>query len=270
MPSYGFWSGTISFSLVAIPVRLVSALGPGRVAFHLLHKKDHSPLERRMFCPKDGKIVPPEEIVRGYEIAPGRQVTVSDAELASVSPRRSRTIEISEFIDLAEVDPLYFDSPYYLVPLKGGEKAYALLAAALKKTGQAGVAKFVLAEREYPVLISSKDGALAVNTLRYRAEILPGPALPKESGKFTAAAKKTFVAAIRKMSADFAPEKYADRRREQLRALIKKKTARKAVVTAPEVAEQAAAAGIEDLMASLQESMRQLKQADEQKKHQHP
>jgi len=266
MPSYGFWSGTISFSLVAIPVRLVNALGPGRVAFHLLHKKDHSPLERKMVCPKDGKIVPAEEIVRGFELAPGRQITISDEELASVSPKRSQTIEIAEFIDLAEVDPLYYDYPYYLIPLKGGEKAYALLAAALAKAGKAGVAKFVLADREYPVLISSRDGALAVNTLHYRAELLPGPAVPKgDKGD-----KKDLVSAIKKLRAAFKPEKYADRHREKLLALINKKKTKKAIVTAPEIASEEAGEGVEELMASLQESMRQLKQADEQKKRQHP
>ncbi len=269
MPSYGFWSGTISFSLVAIPVRLVNALGPGRVAFHLLHKKDHAPLQRQMLCPKEGKIVPPEEIVRGYEIGPDRQIAISDEELASLSPQRSRTIEIAEFIDLAEVDPLYFDSPYYLIPLKGGEKAYALLAAALQKTGKAGVAKFVLAEREYPVLISCKEGALAVNTLHYRSELLPGPVIPKGKDIFTAAAKRKFVAAIKEMSSGFAPARYADQRRASLLKLIKRKTAQKAIVTAPESAEEEAGAGVEELMASLQESMRQLRQADEQKNRKH-
>ena len=267
MPSPGFWSGTISFSLVAIPVRLVSALGPGRVAFHLLHKKDHSPLQRKMFCPKEGKIVLPEEIVRGYEITPGRQITISDEELGSVSPEKSRTIEITEFISRSEVDPIYYGAPYYLVPLKGGEKAYALLAAALEKTGKVGVAKFVLDEREYPVLIGSRDGALAVNTLHYCSEILPGPT--KAVTKFTAADKDRLKDNIAKMAADFTPDKYADRRREALLEMINKKIAKKAVVEAPEVEEEEAAAGVDDLMASLQASMRQIRKADEEKKHKH-
>jgi len=266
-PSPGFWSGTISFSLVAIPVRLVSALGPGRLAFHLLHKKDHSPLQRAMVCPREGKIVPREDIVRGFEVSPGKQIIISDEELASLSPERSRTIEITEFISLAEVDPLYYDAPYYLVPLKGGEKAYALLAAALKKANKAGVAKFVLDEREYPVLIGSREGALAVNTLHYSGEILPGPV--KTAAKFAAADKDKIKGHIAKMAADFRPDKYADERKETLLAAINKKIAKKAVVEAPEIAEEEAGEGVEELMASLQESMRRIKKADEEKKRKH-
>ena len=169
----GMWSGTISFSLVAIPVRLVKSVEPGRVSFHLLHNKDFSPLERRMFCPEEEKIVPPDEIVKGYEIEPGKHILVTGEELESVSPDRSRTIEITEFIDIREVDPIYYDHPYFLVPLKGGEKSYSLLAECMHRTNKAGLAKFVLDEREYVVLILSRDGALAVSTLHYSDEILP-------------------------------------------------------------------------------------------------
>ena len=138
------WSGTISFSLVAIPVHLVKAVEPGRVSFRMLHSKDYSPLQRRMVCPQEEKPVTPEEIVRGYEIAPGNYILITDDELESVSPERSRTIEIVEFIDMGEVDPVYYDHPYYLVPSKGGEKAYSLLVEVMQRTGKAGLARFVL------------------------------------------------------------------------------------------------------------------------------
>src|SRR5512145_2537431 len=114
----GIWSGTISFSLVAIPVQVVRAVAPGRISFRMLHSTDYSPLSRRMFCPAQEEMIPSEEIVRGYEIGPERYLPVSDEELASVSPERSRTIEIVDFIDMAEVDPVYYDRSYYLVPLK--------------------------------------------------------------------------------------------------------------------------------------------------------
>jgi DNA end-binding protein Ku len=120
MPSHGLWSGTVSFSLVAIPVRLVPAVEPGRVSFRLLHNKDYSPLERRMFCPKHQTIVPREEIIRGYETAPGKYITITDEELESVSPETSRTIEITEFVDKDEIDPIYYNHPFFLAPLKGG------------------------------------------------------------------------------------------------------------------------------------------------------
>jgi DNA end-binding protein Ku len=149
VPVQGIWSGTISFSLVAIPVQLVKAIEPGRISFRTLHSKDYSPLARRMFCPEEGVLVPPDEIIRGYEIGPDRYILVTDEELESLSPERSRTIEIIEFIDLKEVDLIYYGHPYYLVPMKGGEKAYRLLAEAMRRTNKAGLAKFVLREREY-------------------------------------------------------------------------------------------------------------------------
>ena len=129
---HGIWSGTVSFSLVAIPVHLVKAVEPGRVSFRTLHRKDYSPLARRMFCPKEEVLVPPEEIIRGFEIGPDKYIVVTDEELEAVSPERSRTIEISEFIDMSEVDSIYFDHPYYLVPGKGGRK---ILSAAGRNNG---------------------------------------------------------------------------------------------------------------------------------------
>src|SRR5512144_2056076 len=111
MAVQGIWSGTISFSLVAIPVRLVKAIEPGHVSFHLLHNKDYSRLSRKMFCSAENIMVPPDEVVRGYEIVPGKYLVMTDEELESVSPERSRTIEIVDFVDAREVDPLYFDHP---------------------------------------------------------------------------------------------------------------------------------------------------------------
>jgi len=256
-PAQGIWSGTISFSLVAIPVRLVRAADPGRVSFRLLHNKDYSPLQRRMFCPEEEDIVPPEEIVRGYEIALGRHVLITDEELESVAPDRSRTIEIAEFIDLAEVDPVYYDHPYFLVPLKGGEKAYRLLAEALRRTNKAGVAKFVLGEREYLVTVRNRDGALALSTLHYSSEILPEaqPSGKEENeGAETAAIKKY----IKEMLTEFAPGKYSDGRRKRLMEILKKKAAGRAPVEAPEIEEEPAE-GVADLVAALEESMRRMK-----------
>jgi DNA end-binding protein Ku len=258
--SQGIWSGTISFSLVAIPVRLVKSVEPGRVSFHLLHSKDYSPLERKMFCPEEGKVVTHEEIVRGYEIEPGKHVIMTDEELESVSPDRSRTIEITEFIDLQEVDPIYYDHPYFLVPLKGGEKSYCLLAESLKRTSRAGVAKFVLDEREYLVLIMSRDGALAVSTLHYSDEIAP-PAADRVSSA-TGATKEeinTVKKSIQGMMSAFTPEKYSNSRREKLLEIVTKKEKKKAAIEAPELEEEEKTEGMADLMSALEKSMRLVK-----------
>ena len=256
---HGIWSGTISFSLVAIPVQLVKAVEPGRVSFHLLHSKDYSPLTRKMFCPQEEVLIPPDEIIRGYEIGPGQYLPITDEELESLSPERSRTIEIVEFIDMQEVDPIYFDHPYYLVPAKGGEKAYALLAEVMRRTNKAGLARFVLHEREYLVAVKSTEGALALVTLHYHDEILPAEDIEPAAGKIDAAETSRLKQSIEKMLTDFKPGRYADERRQRLMDLLKEKAKETAPVEAP-VVEEAEGAGPPDLIAALEESMRQVKQ----------
>ena len=252
------WSGTISFSLVAIPVHLVKAVKPGRISFRTLHGKDYSPLARKMFCPKQERIIPPDEIIRGYEIGPDRYIPITDEELESVSPERSRTIEIIEFIDMNEVDPIYYDHPYYLVPLKGGEKAYRLLAEVMHRTNRAGLAKFVLAEREYLVAVKSTEGALTLITLHYSDEVLPDEGLAPKEGKVEAKEKKRLEKNIRKMMADFDPGKYADQRREKVMALLKQKLKEQAVVEGPAMEEEDVE-GPPDLVAALEKIMHDVK-----------
>jgi len=224
----------------------------------MLHGKDYSPLQRRMFCPEEDRIVSSDEIIRGYEIGPDKYILISDEELESVSPERSRTIEIIEFIDMEEVDPIYYDHPYYLVPLKGGEKAYRLLAEAMRRTNRAGLAKFVLAEREYLVAVKSTGGALVLITLHYSEEILPDEDLSPKEEKIEDEEKVRMGKNIKRMIADFDPEKYADRRRKKIMDLLKKKTKEKAPVEAP-AAEEEEGAGPADLVAALKESMRKVK-----------
>ena len=257
MAEQAIWSGTISFSLVAIPVQLVKAVETGRVSFRMLHGKDYSPLQRRMFCPEEEKAVSPDEIIRGYELGPDKYILITDEELESVSPERSRTIEIVEFIDMREVDPIYYDHPYYLVPSKGGEKAYRLLVEVMRRTNKAGLAKFVLGEREYLVAVKSTGGALALITLHYSEEILPDEDFAPKKENIEPEEKSRMKKFIKKMIADFKPEKYADERRKKIMNLLKKKEKEKAPVEAPEVEEEGE--GPADLVAALQESMRKVK-----------
>jgi len=253
------WSGTISFSLVAIPVQLVKAIEPGRISFRMLHSKDYSPLQRRMYCPEEETIVSPDEIIRGYEIPPVKYILITDEEFESVSTERSRTIEIVEFIDMKEVDSIYYDHPYYLVPSKGGEKAYQLLVEAMRQTNKAGLAKFVLGEREYLVAVKSTEDALVLITLHYSEEILPSKnILPKEE-KIEGGEKSHIKKRIQKMMAEFNPEKYADGRRKKIMYLLKKKAKEKASVEAPEIKEEEGE-GPADLIAALQQSMRKVKE----------
>ncbi|MFZ5449934.1 MAG: Ku protein [Thermodesulfobacteriota bacterium] len=262
---HGIWTGTISFSLVAIPVQLVKLVDPGRVSFRLLHGKDYSPLSRTMFCPEEESPVLPEEIIRGYEISPGEYLPITDEELESVSPERSRTIEIVEFIDIKEVAPVYFDHPYYLIPLKGGEKSYRLLVEVMRRTNKAGLARFVLHEREYLVAVKSTEGALVLITLHYHEEILSAKDIAPKEGEVAAKEKSRIKEKIKKMLADFNPGKYADIRRNRIMNLLKKMEKEKALVEPPE-AEEAAGEGPADLIAALEESMRKVRKGMRQVK----
>lgn len=254
----GIWSGTISFSLVAIPVQLVRAVAPGRISFRMLHATDYSPLTRRMYCPDQEEMVPAGEIVRGYELGPDRYLPVTDEELASVSPERSRTIEIIDFIDMAEVDPVYFDHPYYLLPLKGGEKSYRLLAEVMAQTNRAGLARFVLAEREHLVAIRSISGALSLITLHYSEEVLSGNVPAPKDKNSDPIVKNRIKGEIKSMLAEFDPSKYADNRRQRILELLEAKAKETAPVKAPSIEEETGE-GPPDLMAALEEAMADLK-----------
>lgn len=252
------WSGTVSFSLVATPVKLVKALGPGHVSFHMLHTKDYSPLARKMYCPKEASIVAADEIVRGYEVGPDTYIIVTDEELESLTPERSSTIEIIEFIGIKEVGAAYYDHPYYLLPLKGGEKAYQLLVEVMRRTNKAGLAKFVLREREYLVAVKSTDGVLALITLHYSDEILPDDDIVPKEREVDAEEESRVKKAIRKMTADFNPSKYADKRRKRIIDLLEKKAKEQTLVESPEIEEEEGE-GPPDLIAVLEESMRRVR-----------
>jgi DNA end-binding protein Ku len=183
---------------------------------------------------------------------------MTDEELESVSPERSRTIEIVDFIDIKEVDPVYYDHPYYLVPSKGGEKAYRLLAEVLRRTDKAGLAKFVLAEREHLVAVTPKNGALALTTLHYSEEVLPEEDFAPKKEKIAAEEQSRMKKSVEGMIEDFDPGKYANKRRKEIMNLLEAKGKEKAPVEAPAVEEEEGE-GPADLVAALEESMRKVK-----------
>jgi DNA end-binding protein Ku len=205
-------------------------------------------------------MVPPDEITRGYEIMPDQYVLMTNEELESVSPERSRTIEIVEFIDTKEVDAIYYDHPYYLVPSKGGEKAYRLLVEVMHRTNKTGLAKFVLAEREYLVAVTPRDGALALVTLHYSDETLPDEDLLPKKGKIAAEEENRIKKSIEQMIEDFNPGKYANERRKKIMDILEAKTKEKSPVEAPAV-EEKEEEGPADLVAALEESMRKVKES---------
>ena len=170
LPFHAFWSGSLSFGLVNVPVLVFPATRHSGVRLRMLSPKG-VPLQRRFFCPRDGKEVAADEIVRGYELDDGSYIVVSDRELEAIEPDKSREIDLREFVDLAEIAPAFLERGYYLTPLKEATKAYRLLADVMEKTRRAGIATFVMRDREYLVAIFAENGILCAETLRFHDEI---------------------------------------------------------------------------------------------------
>lgn len=227
------WSGSVSFGMVTIPVHLVSAVSSESVGLRMLHDKDAAPLRRRMVCPRHDKVVDPDEQVRGFEISQGKYVVVSDEELESLAPERSRSLEIEEFVRLDAIDPLYFDRPYYLEPREGGEKPYALLLRAQRDTALAGLGKIVLWEREYLVALWPVDDILCLSTLRFEAErVSPGDIAPRRR-QVQRKDLDALVRAIKRSARRFDPEAYEDENDLRLMELVKKRAKDEGVEKAP-------------------------------------
>ena len=231
------WSGSISFGLVNVPVKLFSAVSQKEVHFNMLHDKDGARINLKRFCSAEDVEVPYEHIVKGYEVSKGRYVTVTPAELEGVDPKASRTIDIQDFVELAEIDPIYYDHTYYLAPDKGAGKAYALLLEAMRRTGRVGIARVVLRTKEALCCVRPLGGALALSTMNYADEIVPVDELelPKEPAP---APRELEMAGrlVESLTTAFEPDRYHDTHREKVLALVEKKAAGEEVVLPPEAA----------------------------------
>ncbi len=229
------WSGSISFGLVNIPVKLFSAVSQKEVHFNMLHDKDGSRIQLKRFCAAEGVEVPYEHIVKGYEVSRGRFVTVTSEELETVDPKGARTIDIEDFVALSEIDPIYYDQTYYLAPDGGAAKAYGLLLEAMRRTGKVGVARFVLRTKQSLCCVRPLGNALAVSTMNYADEVnaqedleLPAPVAPATRELEMA---QQLVASL---TVGFDPSKYKDEHREKVLALVERKAAGEHLVAAPE------------------------------------
>jgi DNA end-binding protein Ku len=224
LPFHAFWSGSLSFGLVNVPVLVFPATRHSGVRLRMLSPKG-VPLERRFFCPRDGKEVGADEIVRGYELDDGSYIVVSDRELEAIEPDKSREIDLREFVDLAEIAPAFLERGYYLTPLKEATKAYRLLADVMEKTRRAGIATFVMRDREYLVAIFAENGILCAETLRFHDEIKS----PEDIGLPKAVTVprqrvSAFEHAIDALSKEtLAREELVDQDTHRLRAVIDKK-----------------------------------------------
>ena len=256
-----FWSGTITFGLVSIPVDLFAAVVPRQKSMKLVDEEGH-PLGRRYWCPKHEKVLDDDELVRGYETDSGKVVVISDEEFASAAPEKSRDIELRRFVALDDIPPFFFDRPYFLAPDERAGKAYALLAQTMAKTGKAGIGSFVMRDHEYLVAIVSDQGMLRAQVLRYVDELrtpeavgLPKPA-KADAARVRALAREIDALAEAKVD----PAELADLEAETLRAFAEKKAkAGEGVVSMAELEgdedDAAASAQVIDLMQVLRESL---------------
>src|SRR5947209_1371116 len=235
------WTGSLSFGLVNVPVALLSAVRDLDLHFRQLHEKDGAPLDVQRWCSTENVEVPYEEIARSYECSNGDDVVVSDLELEAIEPRKTRTIDIEQFVDLEDVDPIYFDHPYFLVPAgedDGSRRAYRLLVEVMAKTDRAALGRFVMRAKEYLAIVRVRDKALTLTTMLFADEVRDTKGIDagtQKTHKPTAKQLNAAVAVIEELSTDWEPEQYKDRYRQRLQAVVRRKR-KGETVKAPEAA----------------------------------
>lgn len=246
------WSGAVSFGLVNIPVKLFSAVSQKEIRFHMLHDKDGGRINLKRVCSVDGEEVPYEHVVKGFELAKNQYVQVTKEELAAFDPRRTRTVEIQDFVKLAEIDPVFYESTYYLVPEKGASKAYALLLEAMRRSGRVAIATMVLRTKEYLCCVRPMGDALGVSTMNHADEVVPQSSLDlPEKAKPTDRELAMAEQLVESLATKFDAKKYPDVYREKVRALVERK-AEGETIEAPEADEPAKVVNLADaLSASL-------------------
>jgi DNA end-binding protein Ku len=255
------WSGSISFGLLNVPVKLYSAVARRSIALREIRESDSARIKHRRVAEGTDEEVPYEEIVKAYELTPGRYVPLSKDEMAALAPQKTRAIEVQDFVDIEEIDPMYFDSPYYLGPAEGAEKAYSLLAAALGSSGKAAIARFVFRNKEHLAAIRTSNGVLTLTTMRFADEVVPSSelddVLPQKQPKVAKREQEMAEQLIESLSTEFEPSAYRDEYREQLLGLIERKAEGKEIVAPAAEAPQVTRAP--DLMAALEESIAAVK-----------
>ncbi|QSQ23597.1 Ku protein [Pyxidicoccus parkwayensis] len=261
------WVGSLSFGLVSVPVRLYSAVSPAQVQFHLLHDADGARIQNKRVCSADGAEVPYEHVVKGYELEDGRHVTVTRGELEAFDPDSSHVIELEEFVEAVEIDPVYYDTPYHLVPAEGAERAYSLLVATLQEAGRVGIGRFVLYQKGHLCAVRPHGRGLLLSTLHYAEEVISQDSLAELALAGERPQERELEAALHLVEAratHFEPHRYHDVHRERLLAFLERRAARtrprgaerRPVVHAGATAEPPSRS---DLLAALERSVAALK-----------
>ncbi len=252
------WSGSISFGLLNVPVRLYSAVARRGIALREIRESDGARIRHRRVAEGTEEEVAYEDIVKAFEIAPGRYVPLSKDELASLDPQKSRAIEVQDFVELDQIDPIYFDSPYYLGPAEAAEKAYSLLARAMEASGKVAIARFVFRNKEHLAALRPADGVLTLTTMRFADEVVAPSelqdALPAERPRVAKREVEMAEKLIDSLTRRFDPGAYRDEYREELLAMIERKAEGKELLEAP-LAKEREPTRAPDLMAALEESI---------------
>ena len=257
------WSGSLSFGLVNVPVAMVPAVRDLDLHFRQLHEPDGAPIEVQRWCSKEDVEVPYEQITRAYELDDGGQVIVTDEELAAIEPRRTRTIEIEQFVALEEIDAIYFDHPYYLVPAgsdDGAARAYRLLVDVMGRTERAAVGRFVMRAKEYLAVVRAREGALMLSTMLFADEVRPSKdveAATQKSHKPSAEQLRAAVAVIEELSGEWEPGDWKDRYRRRLQDVVARKRKGQTIKVPP--AEETTAEPSPDLMAALEQTLAEMR-----------
>jgi DNA end-binding protein Ku len=258
MPT-SIWSGSISFGLVSVPVKLFSAVQAKTVRFSQLHKADHARIEQKRVSSADGQEVAYADIVKGYEIAPGNHVVLEAEELATLVAEGTRTIDIEDFVDLADIDPIYYDHAYYLAPSTGGEKPYHLLLDAMSACGKVAIARVVLRSKEHLVAIRPIGDVLGMATMAFADEIVPFeqiPGLSDERPELSERERDFARQLVNSLATPFEPTKYHDTYRRAVLAMIQRKAEGKEITAQPAAK---APAATPDLMSALQASLEDIR-----------
>jgi DNA end-binding protein Ku len=251
------WTGAISFGLVTVPVKLYSAVSRKSVRFHQLNGQTGVRIQQRRVDPSTGEEVAYEDIVKGYELAPDRYVVIGNDELEALDPKKTRTIDIEEFVELSDVDPIFYDHPYYLAPASGGAKPYRLLLDAMRDTGRIAIARVVIRSKEQLVAIRPMGDVLAMSTMVFADEVIdPGTIddIP-QADDVEVRAREVDIAKqlVESLAADFEPEKFQDTYREEVLALIERKASGEEIAVQP--ARDEDEEPVPDLMAALKASL---------------
>jgi DNA end-binding protein Ku len=251
------WTGAISFGLVTVPVKVYSAVNRKSVRFHQLSRKTGVRVSQKRVDSQSGEEVPYEEIVKGYEIAPDRYVIIEPSELDTLEPTKTKTIDLEDFVELSQIDPIFYEHPYYLVPGPGGAKPYRLLLEAMRETGKVAIARVVIRSKEQLVAIRPVGDVLEMDTMLFSDEVLPPDRLDElpDPADIATTKREREIAGqlVDSLAGDFHPEKYRDSYREQVLALIDQKAQGKEIAIQPPTHETDSP--VPDLMGALKASL---------------